>query len=59
MSIQNHPNFHAVLFTSAIAKGFYEALRGKANRENAPDVTEDIIEFVTQLEAKVDAAVGD
>lgn len=55
MSIENHPNFHAVLFSSTIMSSYYEALRGEADKKNCPDITEDVIEFVTGIEAKVDA----
>jgi hypothetical protein len=57
MSLENHPNFHAVLFTSTIVQSFYDSLRGGANKDNAPDIHDDIIKFVTAVEAKVDAVV--
>jgi len=57
MSIENHPNFHAVNFTTQITAAFYESLRGGANKDNAPNITSEIVEFVARIEDKVDSEV--
>ena len=59
MSEFNHPNFHALHFATQIISTFYVSLRGKANKKNAPNIKDDIIEFVSKIEGKVDAAVED
>ncbi|MFA5766510.1 MAG: hypothetical protein WC919_01125 [Candidatus Paceibacterota bacterium] len=57
MSIENHPNFHAVNFTTQITAAFYESLRGGANKDNAPDIADEIVEFVARIENRVDSRV--
>lgn len=57
MSIENHPNFHAVNFTTQITAAFYESLRGKANKKNAPDISQHVESFCSNIEDVVDAVV--
>jgi hypothetical protein len=57
MSLERHPNFHAVNFNTQIMTAYYESLRGGANQQNAPDISDTIVEFVSMIENRVDAAV--
>jgi hypothetical protein len=57
MSLENHPNFHALKFVADIMSSYYECLRGGAEK-NAPNVREEVAEFVAQIEAKVDRRVN-
>jgi hypothetical protein len=54
MSLENHPNFHAVKFTSDIMVSYFKCLRGKAEIKNDSDITEEVIEFVMKIEKMVD-----
>lgn len=56
MSLKNHPNFHAVKFASDIMKSYFECLRGYG-REVDIDTRDMIINFVSQVEEKIDKAV--
>jgi len=58
MSIENHPNLHAVKLTTVIIEGYYKSLRGKANMRNAPDISKLVREFVARILMEVDTAVG-
>jgi hypothetical protein len=57
MSLKRHPNFHAVNFSTQIMAAYYESLRGGANRQNVPDISDTVVEFVSMIESRVDAAV--
>lgn len=57
MSKENHPNFHAVNFATAILKAYYESLRGKANKDNCPNINEQLQGFVMEIEELVDDKV--
>ena len=54
MSIENHPNFHAVKFVTGVMTAYYESLRGKASEEHHPDIRDLVIEFSTRIEEKTD-----
>ncbi len=54
MSKEDHPNFHAVKFTTAIVSAFYESLRGEASVDNCPDISEELQAFIYLVETKVD-----
>jgi hypothetical protein len=58
MSLKNHPNFHAINFTTQILSAYYESLRGAASTKNAPDISDAVIKFVSIIEDKVDITVG-
>jgi len=57
MSLERHPNFHAVNFTTQIMSAYYESLRGKANKDNAPTISEEVVGFVCRIEEMVDKVV--
>ena len=57
MSLENHPNFHALKFTAAIMSSYYECLRGAAEK-NAPSIKDDVALFVRRIEEKVDRRVN-
>ena len=57
MSTVNHPNFHAVKFTTDITSSFVKCLRGKAgvkNIEIGPTITGKILDLVDEIEKEVD-----
>lgn len=54
MSIDNHPNFHACKFAANITASFFDCLRGKMSPAIAPDIKQDIVDFVAKIEEKVD-----
>ena len=57
MSIENHPNFHAVSFVAKLIEAYYESLRGKASKDNAPAPTALFSNFVLDVEEMVDKYV--
>lgn len=57
MSLENHPNFHAVQFAADIVSSYYKSLRGCATPEISPDLHQEIVDFVATVEEKVDAYV--
>ena len=57
MSTERHPNFHAVNFTTQIMSAYYESLRGGASKENAPDISNEVVDFVCKIEETIDTAV--
>ena len=59
MSQENHPNFHAVKFTTTITSELFECLRGKATVLNCPNLAQEIVEFVSKIETIIDASVED
>jgi hypothetical protein len=55
MSKENHPNFHAVKFTTEIMRAFQECLRGRAvGMQMAGKIQETILTFVKEIEYQVD-----
>jgi len=54
MSLENHPNFHAVKFTADITSSYFECLRGCAGKKNAPEIMAEVVEFVANIESMVD-----
>lgn len=57
MSIENHPNFHAVRFAALVTEALYTSLRGDG--ANVPvDVRARIIGFVEDVENAIDSAVA-
>ena len=58
MSLENHPNFHAVKFAGDISVSFVECRRGRALGKNMPKGIDSlIVEFVAAVEDLVDASV--
>ena len=59
MSIENHPNFHAVKFAMDITASYYGSLRGKGKTCNIcmDSVREASVKFVDEIEAIVDHEV--
>jgi len=61
MSLENHPNFHAVKFATDITVSYYASLRDKGiNRSQKIDKTIQrwIIDFVSNIEDEIDKDVG-
>lgn len=55
MSLENHPNFHAVKFVTEVIKAFYDCRSGKATKLQIDDTIQlTIIEFVNEIEDHVD-----
>lgn len=59
MSLENHPNFHAVKFITDISSSFYESLRGKMDMKNLPEgfseeISSRFIKFSLEIEEVVD-----
>jgi hypothetical protein len=62
MSIKNHPNFHAVLFTTKIIEAVEASLRGAATGYidkvlEDVDFRPELLDFVAKVEECVDACV--
>ena len=60
MSLENHPNFHAVKFALDVSNAFHRCLRGGANiNKIAAYMAYEtlILEFVEKMEALVDKSV--
>lgn len=62
MSKENHPNFHALKFTSDIVRSFFESLRGKADKNSLAEeawnnIKYKIIDFVSEIETIVDEGI--
>lgn len=60
MSIENHPNFHAVKFVTAITVSYFDSLRGRGATCTVgmnDAVKESIEKFVTEIEDIVDHEV--
>ena len=58
MSLENHPNFHAVRFATRIFEAYFESLRGGVDKSSFPDISERIEDFVYLVENIVDDFVG-
>ena len=57
MSLENHPNFHAVGFASDITAAYYERLRvpfGNISEELQDEIRDTILEFISEIEGKID-----
>lgn len=52
MSLENHPNFHAVKFAADISSSYYKSLR--IDVEDAPSIRNLVVEFVSRVEEMVD-----
>ncbi len=59
MSIENHPNFHAVLFATNIFQAYLKSLRGGVDESHFPDVSDLIEDFTNEVELTVDTFVED
>ena len=62
MSRENHPNFHAVGFATDITSSFYERLRvsyGSIDEKIQEEIRIRILEFISEIEGKVDRSQGD
>ena len=59
MSLENHPNFHAVNFVSKLVEAYHESLRGKASMKNYPEVDNLFIDFTAKVEEMVDKYVDE
>lgn len=59
MSVENHPNLHAVNLTVEIIKAFYESLRGAAagKVQVNGNIQALVIKFVHDIEEEVDEEV--
>ena len=57
MSLENHPNFHALKFVTDILASYFECVRGGAEK-NSPNITKEVQEFAELIEAKVDRRVN-
>lgn len=58
MSLERHPNFHACKFAAEITASYFECLRNDTAKQFYPeDVTQLIVDFVSEIEEKVDDAV--
>ena len=57
MSLENHPNFHAVNFVTKLVEAYHESLRGKASMKNYPEVDNLFIDFTARVEEMVDKYV--
>jgi len=57
MSIERHPNFHACQFAAEITASYFDCLRNETAKQEHPNVTRAIVEFVSEIEARVDEAV--
>lgn len=58
MGLKRHPNFHACQFAAEITASYFDCLRNETAKQEHPDVTRLIVEFVSEIEAKVDEAVA-
>ncbi len=56
---ENHPNFHAIKFTSEIMRSYYKSLRGKSPKDNSMDISDLVHVFVEAVEGRVDWSVRD
>jgi hypothetical protein len=54
MSLENHPNIHAVNFVLEVVDSYHRNLRGKANKNNCPDIRNEISEFFQKVGEKLD-----
>lgn len=52
MSVEDHPNFHAVQFTVAVTAAFKDALRGDADYEAIP--SDALMPFILDVVAKAE-----
>jgi len=62
MSIENHPNFHAVKFVTDITSSYFESLRGNGKncKEDCHEwVKEATVKFVAEIESIVDESIGE
>lgn len=58
MSIENHPNFHAVQFVTDITTSYFKSIRGKAAKLSMDDKIRDmIIDFAENIEDNVDERI--
>jgi hypothetical protein len=57
MSSQNHPNFHAINFAVNVTRSYYKSLRNETAIEYAPDIDDEILNFIETVENKVNDAV--
>ena len=60
MSLENHPNFHAVQFATDITNSYYKSLRGEGfvrkKEINSEKINELILNFVGEIEYIVNTA---
>lgn len=54
MSLKDHPNFHSVKFVTDVMSSYYESLRGDASPTNCPNIQDEVVKFVLEIEDKVD-----
>ena len=62
MSLENHPNFHALKFTTEVTASLLNSIRGDAQRfkigmKDDLDLHQDILDFVEKIESKIDNEV--
>lgn len=62
MSVENHPNFHAVGFLMDIYSSFEERVRGEAAKAGMPEllplIADRITEFVNEIDEILDKKYG-
>ena len=54
MSVESHPNLHAVNLVVKIVAAYIDSLRGAVDKSNMPDITDLIVAFVEAVEERVD-----
>jgi len=63
MSLENHPNFHAIKFTTNIVSSLHESLRGvlapQMVREVLSRSRQKVVDFVGDIEEEVDRIVAE
>ena len=57
MSLERHPNFHAVKFATEICESFMKSLRGEAEGKKIWLPQEQIAKFVHEIEEYVDESL--
>lgn len=59
MSLENHPNFHAIKFITDISSSFYESLRGKMDLTNLPEgLSEEISSRLMKFSWEIEEVVN-
>ena len=58
MSLENHPNFHAVLFVTKIYIAYIECMRKSEFKLMPPDISDLVIKFVGNVEDRIDNSIA-
>lgn len=59
MSLENHPNFHAVGFMADLVRIYFKALRGNAQKDMPDELHKLFSGFVSDVETVVDKNAED